>query len=162
MSRRFRTIYRDEALECATWGGLFVQRWLGGDARAEHVEAMLALHTRFVEEAPRGSTMSLSHIARPDLRPPDERMRAAMRRHMQMVERSLAAATTVIGVSGFASAMARSILSGLLLLSRPKCPHAVVGTTREGFAFLLRHGSLAGVSADELDAAYHRELLDAP
>ncbi|MBX3271513.1 MAG: hypothetical protein KF729_14705 [Sandaracinaceae bacterium] len=154
---RFHTVYRDEGLHCATWGPLFVQRWLA-DASGEQVETMLELHTAFVEARPLGTTLSVSHVEVTHGRP-DERSRAAMRRHMKLAERAIGAAATVISCEGFASAMVRSVLSGLVLVTRPKCPHGVFSTTAEGFGFVLEHRPVAGVDARSIEEAYRREVV---
>lgn len=151
----FLTLYQDEVLHCGTCGPLFFQRWRGG-GDAEHLERMLGYHLRFVERFDRGTTLSFSHVQVVTKTPPNESARAVMQRHTELIEAKVASAATVISEGGFGGAMARGLVSGLLLVTRPKCPHKVCATTGEGFEFMLQKAPAAFPRSrpSELDRLY--------
>jgi hypothetical protein len=131
-------LYSDSALQLITWRDLFVQRWIG-QGGASHVAHMLEAHLAFTAKHGPKRTISVSHVATTTFKPPDEEARRLMTRHTAEIGPRLRASATVIEMDGFAGAMMRSIIAGLIFVTGHKEPHQVTSTAREGIAFVLRH-----------------------
>lgn len=157
--REGRVVYRDDALVIGVWEDLFVQRWVGPGGVAS-VERMLAEHQRFVRARPARSTVSISHVDGASMRPPDEPSRAVMKEHAHLLSEHVRAVATVIESSGFGSAMIRSVVSGLVLLSRGGLAHQVFGQLTEGLDFVARHRdpAAAPIEVPALEALYRRSF----
>ena len=151
-----RVLHRDDAVLLAAYRDLFIQRW-SGQGTAAQVRHMVETHRRFVVEHGAKRTIALSHVVTASTRPPDDAARAAMNEHTRIMK-DVRAVATVIEADGFGAAMIRSIVSGLVLLSRGDAEHQVFSAPQEGLAFLLRHRDpgAPAMALDELVSAYAR------
>ena len=80
--------------------------------------------------------------------PPDASVRDALAAMLKENEARIVASAVVFEGTGFRASVIRSIVIGISMLSRPKCPHTVFASVNEGVAWL---GSRLGGS----DAARH-------
>lgn len=151
--------YADEAVIVGAWQDVFFQRWRGPGGVAS-IRSMHRAHERFLKGRPPRTTLSFSHVEGASMKPPEEAGRASMKEHIALLSERARAATTVIESAGFGSAIIRSVVSGLVLVSKRGLPHEVFSSPKEGFDFLLRHRSPAGtgVTAAELEALYRRSF----
>jgi hypothetical protein len=94
-------------------------------------------------------------------RAPEADVRVAMRRSVQSQEsRTVALAYAILG-TGFSNAAARAVVSGMLLLGRPKYPTKVFPTVSAASQWLLSQGEKSSTSdsRDRLDPAEQLEWL---
>ena len=71
--------------------------------------------------------------------PPDSDTRAALAAMLKANETRIIASAVVFEGSGFRASVIRSVVVGISLLSRPKCPHTVFASTADGLAWLSGH-----------------------
>jgi hypothetical protein len=131
------------------WDDVFVSRWIGV-AGVDHVRKMTEHHVRFLDAHEDGTTLVLSHVDMPEIRPVDEAVRSEIRVYDVAVVNRIRAGATVIVAGGFSGVIVRGILSGLSLMTRRAQRSAVFSTPREGLDFLLRH-RVAGRPAGSLE-----------
>jgi hypothetical protein len=88
---------------------------------------------------------------------PSSATRAALAAMLKAHETRIVASAVVFEAVGFRASMIRSIVIGISMLSRPKCPHTVFASAKEGIEWLSR--KLDGdprVSADRIQFAIDR------
>lgn len=156
MRDEVRLIHRDDVLLLAAYGDVFFQCWTG-EGRAADVKRMFDVHSRFVDEHGKKTTVAISHVLTPSIRPPDEPSRKIMNEHVQLLQ-GVRAVATVIEADGFAAAMIRGIVAGLVLLTKREVAHGVFSKPRDGLAFVLPHRdpTHGPMDLDTVDAAYAR------
>lgn len=85
--------------------------------------------------------------------PPDAATRAALAEMLKENEARLVASAVVFEGTGFRASVIRSIVIGISMLSRPKCPHTVFASVPEGVAWLSGHLGNAAPHADGMRLA---------
>ena len=89
--------------------------------------------------------------------PPDAAARAALATMLKDNETRIVASAVVFEGTGFRASLIRSLVIGISMLSRPKCPHTVFASVSEGVAWLCSH---LGGSDSERHASGMRQAID--
>jgi len=103
------------------------------ETRKEAVLELALLLARLAEEPGR---LALIQVIGDHAISPDGDTRAALAKMLKANETRIVASAVVFEGSGFRASMIRSVVIGISLLSRPKCPHTVFASTAEGTEWL--------------------------
>ena len=98
--------------------------------------AVVELATLLAGGAAEFGSVGLLQVIGDRATPPDSTVRAALAAMLKDNEQGIVASAVVFEGSGFRASMIRSVVIGISLLSRPKCPHTVFASTAEGTEWL--------------------------
>ena len=107
-------------------------------------EAVVELATLLAGRAAEFGSVGLLQVIGDRATPPDSAVRAALAAMLKDNEQRIAASAVVFEGAGFRASVVRSIVIGISMLSRPKCPHTVFASTADGIAWLSGHEPLGG------------------
>jgi hypothetical protein len=99
-------------------------------------QAVVELATLLGSYATELGSVGLLQVIGDHATPPDSATRAALASMLKAHETRIVASAVVFEGVGFRASMIRSIVIGISMLSRPKCPHTVFASTKEGIAWL--------------------------
>jgi hypothetical protein len=146
-------IVRGETLALTTVRQVVVVRWTAADS-ADDVEQMHRVSDALAREHPRGiAHMNVIDVPPNQMHRPSEPAREAMVRMLANRQVPLRAASVIFPHPGFQAAVVRSILGGLLLLSRTPTRARVHASAREGaewIASMMAPGGVDTALVDEL------------
>src|SRR6185369_806476 len=106
------------------------------------IEAVRELASLVAGQAAESGSVGLLQVIDERATPPDVNVRTALADMLKANEARIFASAVVFEATGFRASVVRSIVVGISMLSRPKCPHTVFGSVREGIAWLS--GRLGG------------------
>ena len=122
----------DDAHAIAFTGRTLVAYWQT-ETREPAVNELASLLAGFATEFGR---VGLLQIIDDRAIPPNGATRAALAAMLKNNEAQLTASAVVFEGAGFRASVVRSIVIGIGMLSRLKCPHLIFATTGEGIAWL--------------------------
>ena len=116
-------------------------------------EAVVDLTTLLAGRAAEFGSVGLLQVIGDRATPPDSSVRAALAAMLKDHEQRIVASAVVFEGAGFRASVVRSVVIGISMLSRPKCPHTVFASTKDGIAWLSGYEALAGGSAQRAAAS---------
>jgi hypothetical protein len=99
-------------------------------------EAVRELASLVAGQAAEMASVGLLQVIGEGATAPDAGVRAALAAMLKENEARIVASAVVFEATGFRASLIRSIVIGISMLSRPKCPHTVFGSVGEGIAWL--------------------------
>ena len=99
-------------------------------------QAVLELASLLAGLAEESRGLALMQVIGDHATPPDADTRAALAKMLKANETRIVASAVVFEGSGFRASVIRSVVVGIAMLSRPKCPHTVFASTAEGTEWL--------------------------
>jgi len=107
-------------------------------------EAVAELASLLAGQADEAGSIALLQVIGDQAIPPDGPTRAALAAMLKANETRIIASAVVFEATGFRASVIRSIVIGISMLSRPKCPHTVFESTSAGSAWLSQHLKASG------------------
>jgi eukaryotic-like serine/threonine-protein kinase len=138
-------------------GHTLVVLWLGETSK----QAVRELRTQLENHAAENGRVALLQVIGERAIPPDGEARAALAAMLKDNEARIVASAVVFEGSGFRASVIRSIVVGISMLTRPKCPHTVFASVSEGITWLsvqlgsndaARHATDMQLAVDKLRA----------
>lgn len=150
-----------DGLGCATSGRAFVNIWYAPPTAAR-LDVLFGHQRAYADRVGRHVVLSIVDPRVGREMGDDARKRARVI-SAEFDDLVIAHCFVILG-TGFFSAMARSIVTGIQILSRPKNEWRVVADWREAGPFFLQHVTREGAALDvaALDAVIDRVMLLAP
>lgn len=99
-------------------------------------EAVRDLASLVAGHAAETGSVGLLQIIGEGATPPEASVRAALAAMLKENEARIVASAVVFEATGFRASLIRSIVIGISMVSRPKCPHTVFASVSEGIAWL--------------------------
>ncbi|HEY0469499.1 MAG TPA: hypothetical protein VGC79_35160 [Polyangiaceae bacterium] len=106
-------------------------------------EAVAELATLLAAHAAEFGSVGLLQVIGDLALPPDAAARTALANMLKVNETRIAASAVVYEGAGFRASVIRSVVIGISMLSRPKCPHTVFASTKAGIEWLCSHEPLS-------------------
>lgn len=103
------------------------------------IEAVRELSSLLAGHATEMGNVGLLQVIGEGATSPDGNVRAALAAMLKENEARISASAVVFEATGFRASVIRSIVVGISMLSRPKCPHTVFASVNEGTAWLSAH-----------------------
>jgi len=107
-------------------------------------QAVAELATLLSHLATEHGNLGLLQVISEQATPPDGATRAALAAMLKANENRIVASAVIYEGVGFRASMIRSIVVGISMLSRPKCPHTVFASTTAGIEWLAQHFQSSG------------------
>jgi len=107
-------------------------------------QAVAELASLLASLANESGSVALLQVIGDQATSPDGATRAALAAMLKANETRIIASAVVFEATGFRASMIRSIVIGISMLSRPKCPHTVFESTNAGSAWLSQHLKASG------------------
>ncbi len=150
-----RILRSDTCHAIALAGRTLVVHW-HTETRREAVLELAALLARLASES---GSLGLLQVIGDQATPPDGPTRSALAAMLKNNETRIVASAVVFEGAGFRASVIRSIVIGISMLSRPKCPHMVFASTSAGIAWLsarLKASACTPHSVDSMQLAIDR------
>lgn len=116
----------------ALCGRALVVLWQG----ETRLQAVRELATLLANQAAESGSVGLLQVIGDHAISPDGAARAALAEMLKANENRIVASAVAFEGVGFRASMIRSIVIGISMLSRPKCPHTVFASANDGIAWL--------------------------
>ena len=100
------------------------------------IEAVRELASVLAGHAAESGGAGLLQVIDERATPPDGNTRVALAAMLKDNEARIVASAVVFEGSGFRASVVRSVVIGITMLTRPKCPHTVFASVNEGIAWL--------------------------
>ncbi|MEI9937605.1 MAG: hypothetical protein WDO69_10340 [Pseudomonadota bacterium] len=149
-------ILRSEASHGIAFAGRTLVVLWQTETRAHAVIELATLLARLAAEFGR---LGLLQVIGDHATPPDGAARSALATMLKDNETRIVASAVVFEGTGFRASVIRSIVIGISMLSRPKCPHTVFASTTAGVEWLSGQMKSSGSphhSADDTQLAIDR------
>jgi hypothetical protein len=101
--------------------------------------AVRELSALLAGQAAETGSVSLLQVIGERATPPDGIARTALATMLKDHEARIVASAVVFEGTGFRASVIRSVVVGISMLSRPKCPHTVFASVSEGVTWLSGH-----------------------
>ena len=128
-------------------------------------QAVAELASLLASHASEAGSIALLQVIGDQAIPPDGATRAALAAMLKANETRIIASAVVFEATGFRASVIRSIVIGISMLSRPKCPHTVFESTTAGIAWLSQQLKSSGSphhAAEAIERAIDRLRQRAP
>ncbi len=142
-------ILRSEASHAIAFAGQALVAYWQTETREQ---AVTELATLLADLAAEFGSLVLLQVIGDQATPPDGAARAALAAMLKANETRIIASAVVFEGTGFRAAMVRSIVIGISMPSRPKCPHAVFASTKAGVDWLCSQLRASGGPRDSADS----------
>jgi eukaryotic-like serine/threonine-protein kinase len=139
-STEVRILHSEASHGIAFAGRTLVVLWQT-ETRGQAVTELAALLARHATES---GSVALLQVIGDQAIPPDSATRARLGEMLKTHEQRIIASAVVFEGTGFRASMIRSIVVGISMLSRPKCPHTVFASTSDGIEWLSGHLKSSG------------------
>jgi eukaryotic-like serine/threonine-protein kinase len=150
-----RVLRADASHGLALTGPIVIVLWENetSSGAVHELAALLATH------AAENGRVALLQVIGERATPPEANVRAALAAMLKDNEARIVASAVVFEGTGFRASVIRSIVIGISMLTRPKCPHTVFASVKEGIAWLCTHlggGSVGARHATAMQLAIDR------
>jgi len=115
--------------------------------------AVVELATLLAGRAAEFGSVGLLQVIGDRATPPDSTVRAALASMLKDNEQRIVASAVVFEGAGFRASAVRSVVIGISMLSRPKCPHMVFASSKAGIEWLSGYEPLGGKSPGQAAAS---------
>src|SRR3954469_1555921 len=109
-------------------------------------EAVADLATLLAGRAAEFGSVALLQVIGDQANPPDSAVRGALATMLKHNEQRIVASAVVFEGAGFRASVVRSVVIGISMLSRPKCPHTVFASPKDGIDWLSEYEPVGGAN----------------
>jgi hypothetical protein len=152
-----KTIYKDEALQIASWNDVFVERWSGRGSTVK-MERLISEHVRWCKDRAPAKSLLLVHLLTDEFDIPDMPTRELVKKHVQAIDPYMRASAMVLTHRGIAASIFRTFLSTALLMRAQTYPHKVFKTIDESSRWLVEQREASGAGDAKQLASWYADF----